>query len=185
MGLTDDWDATAWHVGLRSFKRSIRGSLALRNRSSVNRETIGEVFVFSTDRAEATLQFQVLERIQGSVVTAVCTNESGEPVPVACLSTHDGIGSSSRWRRTGNRQPVLDLVAIREAGLAPITPFVVGAKMYNWSLLQAFSDAWFGRRAWDGYADPEYFTKLLLPGVSVPDTAVFKRERESPHRPGA
>jgi hypothetical protein len=52
----------------------------------------------------------------------------------------------------------------------------VGAKIEGSGIIRDLLRAYHGIEYWDSYADPNYFSELLLPGVSIPATAKFKKQ---------
>lgn len=52
----------------------------------------------------------------------------------------------------------------------------VGAKIVGSGIIQKLLEAYHGLRAWDGFHDPEYLDKLLLPSVKRPPGTILEKK---------
>jgi hypothetical protein len=88
------------------------------------------------------------------------------------LTTRESLDDGS-WKVIGNARPLdtfdeFPLERLRLDGF-------IGAKVRGSGIMDALVSAFHGLSPWDEYADPEYFTKLLRPGVAVPGAAMFSK----------
>ena len=106
--------------------------------------------------------------VAGDHVRQLCT-----PPIIVTLVTPDLL-KSKIWKILGNAAVTVPTrarkyEAFRKSGW-------VGAKIIGSGIVRSALRAYNGLEYWDDFADPEYVSKLLQPGVGVPSHARFKRD---------
>ena len=91
------------------------------------------------------------------------------PISICFVTPESFLGR--KWVKLDSGFPTdeianVDIEGMRRSGF-------VGAKIFGSAIVRKFLNAYYGLEPWDGYADPKYFEKFLLPGVTVPDNIIF------------
>ena len=99
------------------------------------------------------------------------TSQLSSPPAVVTLVTPDLL-KSRKWQIRGNVRAVVPVGARRYEAFRRAD--WVGAKIVGSGIMRTVLRAFNGLDYWDQYADPDYMTKLLQPGIEIPTHARFK-----------
>lgn len=101
-----------------------------------------------------------------SVLDAKIDQQTNENDFIAVLFITNENLNSGRWPILDRIEPIdistyVDLAEIRKNGW-------IGVRVIGGGIVEEFAEACIGELPWDSYADPEYFSKLMLPSAQKP-----------------
>ncbi len=127
---------------------------------------VGQVFQYKPQAMNSVICGYTLKRSEN------CLPLQPEDFISIQFTTRDCL-DRSRWPVILN-SPIPEAIDYSDLLRNESTGFV-GTTVLGCGIMKKFLDACCGLRAWDSFADPEYFDKLLLKGTPRPKAAFFEK----------